>query len=103
MTHVLTEVILTMAYPGALHLLFTKQLIRPCSSYPKVEGYVEGLGSRDGQFGHGSGYGHCEGNITYICRKWKSNAIKAKHAVTTSGDIGQMEFDVQFLWVTCHP
>jgi hypothetical protein len=102
LTHVLTAVILTMAYPSALHLLFTKELIRPRSSYPKVEAYVEGLGSHDGQFGHGSGYGRCEGNIIYICRKWKSNAIKAAHAVTTSGDIGQMEFDVQFLWVTCH-
>ncbi len=64
---------------------------------------MEGLGSRDSQFGHGSGYGRCEGNITYICGKWKSKAIKAAHAVTTSGDIRQMEFDVQFLWVTCHP
>jgi hypothetical protein len=64
---------------------------------------VEGLGSCDGQFGHGLGYGRYEGNITYICGKWKSDAIKAAHAVTTSGDIGQMEFDVEFLWVTCHP
>jgi hypothetical protein len=96
-------VILTMAYPSALHLLFTKELIRPRSSYPKVEVYMEGLGSRDGQFGRGSGYGRCEVNITYICRKWKSDAIKAAHAVPTLGDIGQMEFDVHFLWVTCHP
>ncbi len=103
LTHVLTAVILTMAYPSALHLLFTKELIRPCSSHPKVEAYVEVLGSHDGQFGHGSGYGHCEGNVTYICRKWKSDAIKAAHAVTTLSDIGQMDFDVQFLWVTYHP
>ncbi len=100
--YVLTAAILTMVYPRALHLLFTKELIRPRLSYPKVEAYVEGLGSRDGQFGRGSGYGCCEGNIIYICGKWKSNAIKAAHAVTTLGDIGQMEFDVH-LWVTCHP
>ncbi len=43
-----------------------KRIDRPRSSYPKVEAYVEGLGSRDGQFGHGSGYGRCEGNITFL-------------------------------------
>jgi hypothetical protein len=103
LTHVITAVILTMAYSSALHLLFTKELIRPRLKYPKVEAFMEVLGSRDGQFGRGSGYGCCEGNITYICGKWESDAIKAAHAVTTLGDIGQMEFDVQFLWVTCHP
>ncbi len=76
-----------MAYSSDLHLLFTKELMRTCPSYPKVEAYVEGLGSRDGQFGHVSGYGGCEGSITYICGKWKSDAIKAAHAVTTLGDI----------------
>ncbi len=55
-----------MVYPSALHLLFTKEFIRPRSSYPKVEAYVEGLGSRDGQFGRGSGYGRCEGNILHL-------------------------------------
>jgi hypothetical protein len=58
---------------------------------------MEGHGNHDNQFGRGSDYGRCEGNITYICRKWKSNAIKAAPAVTTLGDFGQMEFDVQFL------
>ncbi len=91
LTYVLTAVILTMAYPSALHLLFTKKMIRPHSSYPKVEAYVEDLGSRDSQFGHGSDYGRCEGNITYFWVKWKSDAIKAAHAVTTLGDIGQMD------------
>jgi hypothetical protein len=47
-----------------------------------------GRGSQDSQFGHGSGYKCCEGNITYICGKWKSNAIKATNAVTTLSGIG---------------
>jgi hypothetical protein len=64
---------------------------------------MEVPGNCDSQFGCGSGYGCCEGNITYICGKWENNAIKAAHAVTTLGDIGQMEFDVPFIWVRCHP
>jgi hypothetical protein len=41
LANVLTAVIPTMAYPSALHLLFTKELIRLCLSYPKVEAYME--------------------------------------------------------------
>jgi hypothetical protein len=44
-------------------------------------------GSRDSLFGCGSGYECCEGNITYICGKWKSNASKAANAVTTLSGI----------------
>jgi hypothetical protein len=33
--------------------------------------------------------GRSEGDKTYICGKWKSHAIKAANAVTTSSGIGK--------------